>query len=178
MKLTTFLAVFCLLCFVQTTSFAQVKIGYTNADVILNALPDAKIIDEDLKKLEKLLSEQLESMMKEFDVKRLEYEKNINTWPKIVLEEKQNELKNLQQNIYAFQEKAEREMANKQALLLEPVFFKIQESINKVSKEHGFAFVFSSEASGFPILLYAAEEHDITNLIIKDLGGTPLEKKN
>lgn len=148
------------------------KIAYTNADAILAALPEAKTIESELKTYEKQLSDQMKAKQGEYQKKVQDLQANAASMIPAVLEDKKQELATLEQSIYKFEQDAQQSLQQKQSSLLQPVYEKIQNGINKVAKEKGFTYVFSSEASGFPILLYAAEEFNITNLIIKELGGT------
>jgi outer membrane protein len=156
------------------------KIGYTNADAILSALPDAKKIETELKTYQTQIQTELQNKQKEFQTKLEAYQKidRANTLPS-VLQEKEGELQRLQQAYQDFVEKSERDMQSKQAALLEPVYKKIQDMIDEVAKSEGYDYVISSDAGGLPILLYAKEEYDITNKVITKLGGTPIptEKK-
>jgi outer membrane protein len=57
--------------------------------------------------------------------------------------------------------------------LLQPAYDKIQGAINDVADENGYTHVFSSDAGAFAILLYAKDESNITDLVLKKLGIEP-----
>jgi outer membrane protein len=57
--------------------------------------------------------------------------------------------------------------------LLQPAYDKIQKAIDDVAKENGYTHVFSSDQGGVFILLYAREEDNITNIVLKKLGIEP-----
>ncbi len=168
-----FALIFCTL----TASFAQVKIGYTNADAILAALPEAKQIESDLKAYQGQIEKEMQSKYAEFQQKLKVYQETANDMPKVVRDEREKELQELQKRVQDFEKQAQLDLQKKNSSLLAPVYQKIQTGIDEVAKAEGFTFVFSSDASGFPILLYADEQHDITNKVIVKLGGKPLEKK-
>ncbi|MCU0390321.1 MAG: OmpH family outer membrane protein [Thermoflexibacter sp.] len=166
-------------------AFAQLKIGYTNADVVLSQLPEAKTIEAELKAYNAQLSKELETKQAEFERKYKEYAAAVQagTMTPVIREAKEKELQTLQQNLQEFQQKAQADSQKKQQDLLAPVFDKIQKAIDDIAKAENFDFVFSTDvAGGAPILLFAKEEHNITNKVIVKLGGTPLpattEKKN
>ena len=57
--------------------------------------------------------------------------------------------------------------------LLQPAFEKIGTAIEQISKENGYTHVFNMTAGGQSILLYAREEDNVTNLVLKKLGIDP-----
>lgn len=157
-------------------SLAQIKIGYTSAETILVQLPEAKTIEAELKAFSAQLGKELENKQKEFEAKVKVYQDAVKagTLTQIVKESKEKELQSLQQNLQEFQQKAQEEVQKKQQALLAPVFDKIQKAIDEIAKAENYDLILSTDASGAPILLYAKEEHNITNKVITKLGGTPL----
>ena len=155
--------------------FAQTsKIAYTNVDAILGRLYEADTVEGQLKKYEDLLVKELRSMEQQYKVKITEYQEGQSSLPQLVLKTKQEEIVQLEKNIREYQQSAELDLRKKRDQLLSPVFQKIMASIDKVSKSLGYDFVLSSDAGGFPIVLYSANESDnITEAVIKDLKGKP-----
>ncbi len=155
-------------------TFAQVKVGYASAEAVLGQLPVAKTIEAELKAYSAQLAKEMETKQKEFEGKYQDYVKNNATMPVVVKEQREKELQTLNQNLQEFQQKAQQDLEKKRGDLLTPVFGKIQTALDEVSKAEGFDFVFSTDASGVPILLFAKEEHNLTNKVIIKLGGTPI----
>jgi outer membrane protein len=151
----------------------SLKIGYTNVDYILSQLPEAKQIEAEYKAYEAQLQKQLQSKYQEFQQKVEVFQKNAATMAEAVRNDKQEELQNLQASIEKFQRDAEQSLQKKQLDLFQPAYDKIQKTIDVVAKENSFSHVFSSDAAGMPVLLYAAEEHNISDLVLKKLGVTP-----
>lgn len=163
-------AIGCLAAFTANAQSTELKIGYTNVDYILSKLPEAKQIESDLKTHEEQLGTQLQSKMKEFEEKYKTFMETQETLTPVVRNDKQTELQTLQANIQKFQQEAEKSLQQKQVELLKPAYDKIQNSINQVAKENGYTHVFSNDAGGVPILLYATEQDDISNLVLANLG--------
>jgi outer membrane protein len=155
-------------------TFAQVKVGYASAEAVLGQLPEAKTIDAELKAYSAQLSKEMETKQKEFETKYQDYVKNNQTMAVVVREQREKELQTMNQSLQEFQQKAQQDLEKKRGDLLTPVFEKIQKAIDEISKAENFDFVFSTDASGVPILLFAKEEHNITNKVITKLGGTPI----
>ncbi len=162
---------------VAMTANAQgtLKIGYTNAEFILGNMPEAKQIEADLKVHEQQLSTQLDAKSKEFDAKVAEYQRTAENMIPEVRADKELELRNLEQSIRKFQQDAQASLQRKQGELLQPVFDKIQKAIDEVAKANGYTHVLNSGQPevGLNIILYAQEEDNISNLVLKQLGITP-----
>jgi outer membrane protein len=168
-------AVFVLL---SSAAFAQVKIGYTNADEILSALPEAKTIEAELKTYSTQIQTELEKKNQDLQKKYQEYLTAVqsgNMAPSI-RESKEKELENLQQSLREFQEKAQQDVQSKQQALLSPVYDKIQNAIDDIAKAENYDFIITSGAGAVPILLYAKDEYDVTNKVIVKLGGKPIDR--
>lgn len=153
------------------------KIGYTNADMILASLPEAKQIETDLTAYRTQIQKQMESKVQEFEQKRKIYQETAGDLIESVRKDKEQELMSLQQNIQKFERDAQADLQKKNAELLSPVYQKIQVAINDVAKAEGYSHVFSSDAGGMPILLYADEQYDLTKKIVEKLGGKLPEPK-
>jgi outer membrane protein len=163
------------------SSYAQsnLKIGYTNPDYILSLLPEAKQIEADLTAYSKQLESQLQSKMEEFQTKLSDYQQKVSSGQMIpeVQRDKETELNGLRESIEKFQRDADASLQKKQVQLLQPAYDKIQNAINDVADENGYTHVFSSDAGAFAILLYANDESNITDLVLKKLGIEPPAKE-
>lgn len=158
-------------------SKAQIKIGYTNPDLILSALPEAKTIEAELKTYGTQLENELQNKRKELQTKFENYQKNINDMTPAIRESREKELQTLNQALQEFQERAQNDIQMKQAQLLQPVYEKIQKAIDELAKAENYDYIIVADAGQMPIILYAKEEYDITNKIIVKLGGTPIKKE-
>jgi outer membrane protein len=154
---------------------SSIKIGYTNAEYILSNMPEAKQIEADLKVHEQQLSAQLEAKSKDFQAKVAEYQRTAENMIPEVRADKEQELQNLQSSIQKFQQDAQTSLQRKQGELLQPAFDKIQKAIDEVAKANGYSHVFNSGQPevGLNILLYAREEDNISDLVLKQLGIDP-----
>jgi outer membrane protein len=151
------------------------KIGYTNAEYILGNMPEAKQIESELQVHEQQLSAQLEAKSKDLQTKYQEYQRTAPNMIPEVRADKEQELQNLQQSIQKFQQDAQQSLQRKQAELLQPAFDKIQKAIDEVAKANGYTHILNSGQPevGLNILLYARDEDNISDLVLKHLGITP-----
>jgi outer membrane protein len=152
-----------------------IKIGYTNAGFILGNMPESKQIESQLKEHEAQLTKQLEAKSKDFQAKVAEYQKNMENMIPEVRADKEQELTALQQSIQKFQQDAQASLARKESELLQPVFDKIQKAIDEVAKANNYTHILNSgqPEAGLNILLYAREEDNVSDLVLKQLGITP-----
>ena len=152
-----------------------IKIGYTNAEYILSNMPEAKQIESELKSYEQQLTAQMESKSKDFETKVQEYQRSAENMIPEVRADKERELQSLQQSIQKFQQDAQTSLQRKQGELLQPAFDKIQKAIDEVAKANGYSHVLNSGQPevGLNILLYARDEDNISDLVLKQLGIEP-----
>jgi outer membrane protein len=158
---------------VSVASAQTPKIGYTNAEYILSLLPEALQIEADLKAYETQLQNQLQAKYKELQAKVTAYQSSEATYNDVVKQDKQREITAMQESLQKFQEVAENSLVNKRNQLLQPAVEKIGKAIQAIAEENGYTHVFSAGAPGFDVLLYADEQFDVSNLILKKLGITP-----
>ncbi len=151
----------------------NLKIGYTNADYVLSLMPEAKQIDAELKAYEKQLQNQIQAKYNNLQEKMTDYQTNAGSWDDLIRSDKEQEIQTLQQNIQQFSQDAETQMAKKRNTLLKPVYEKIGKAIEDVAVENNYSHIFSAGSPGFDVLLYAREQDDVSDLILKKLGITP-----
>lgn len=155
--------------------FAQsgVKIGYTNVDYIISLLPETKQIESEIKAFEKQLTTNLQAKYQEYQTKAEAFQRGAASMSEVVRADKMEELQNLQANIEKFQREADSSLQKKQMDLFKPAYEKVQTAIETVAKANGFTHVLSTDAGGYSVLLYASDEDDISDLVLKSLGVTP-----
>ncbi|MCY7360057.1 MAG: OmpH family outer membrane protein, partial [Rudanella sp.] len=88
------------------------------------------------------------------------------------------ELQSLQGRFQDFQRNADTQLQQKYQQLVNPVIQKIQKNVDATAKENGYNYVFNLDAGAGTavILLYAPEDNNITDLVLKKMGITPAPK--
>jgi outer membrane protein len=152
-----------------------VKIGYTNMDYILSQLPDYKIIESEITSYQNQLQSQLNSKYQEFQTKLNDYQAKVQSGEMLpeIRKDKEQELTDLRASIEKFQADADTSVQKKSAELLQPAYNKIQNAVNEVAREQGYAFVLSTSVGAVPVLLYQDPAYDVTNDVLRKLGVTP-----
>ncbi|MTI31651.1 OmpH family outer membrane protein [Xanthovirga aplysinae] len=152
---------------------SAVKIGYANIEYIVSVLPEAKQVNSDLQAHQTQLQNQYQAKMQELQKLFEDYQKGAATMDAALRSSKEAELQNRQEEINKFQQDAQISISQKQQQLFQPLFTKASDAIKKVAEANGYTHVLSMDAVGSPVLLYAREEDNISNLVLKELGVTP-----
>lgn len=154
------------------TLFGQTqKVGYVDSQIILTQLPAAIKAQGDLDALTNLWSNQIDSMKLALQEQYADVQKQLATMTEEQKQIKQQELLNLEQQIYTFQNQKfgqpNGEIFLKQEEIFEPVKSKIYAAIEQVAQDEGMQFIF--DKSGDVILLYADSAFDITFKVLDQL---------
>ena len=164
-------------------SYAQLKIGYVDSEVILKQLPEYQKIMDELEALQKLYLDTVQTKENELKEKaenfKIKYEEaealvssgTVTSEEEIKqleneLAELQNEIRTLDEGLAIYKQKVQNDLLQKQAELFEPIKEKVTKVIEEVAKQMKINFVFD-KADG--ILLYGDKEFDITFKVLDKL---------
>lgn len=151
------------------------KLGHTDGQALLMALPEKANIEIQLQKTAKEYETTLATMKADYDVKIKEFEEGRDSWPEAIMQSKAKAITDLEQNMYDLQKTANDDLDKQQAVLLKPLIDKVNNAIDKVAKANGYLYIFDS---GVGALLYMGGD-DVTSLVKAELGATaaPDQKK-
>ncbi len=163
----------------STVAAGPVKLGYTNIDYILSQTPESKDIQNQLTIQRTQAENELKRLQKEFEDKLAAYEKGSAQMSDVIKADREKELQSLQSRTQEFNQSAQQQLQAKYQQLVNPVIQKIQKNIDAVAKENAFTYIFNLDAGAgtTPILLYAPEEGNVTDLVLKKMGITPAPPK-
>ena len=164
MKKITFLV---LLSVLTLSTIAQNKFGYINAQEILSLMPEYKLALEELEKRTKTLQTQYAGMEGELQAIILDYQNNAESLDPLAKQDKEVEIKNLQQRMQNFQQSAQQTLQDEEMKELEPVMEKARKAIEDVATEGNYTYIFNHGDGG---ILYAKESENILSLVKKKLG--------
>jgi outer membrane protein len=133
-------------------------------------MPEAKEVESQVAAYEKQFTNSIRQRIETFQTKVAEYQQNAPTMTEQVRAEREQELQVEQQSLQKFQQDAEQSIVKKQQELYQPLYEKIQTTIDKVAKEEGYTHILRAEA-----LLYIADETtgDISDSVLRKLGVEP-----
>ena len=145
-------------------SFTQQLFGHINSQEIIAVMPEAATAQlalqqelEDLQEQGKMMAEEYESQLKDFQI-------NQENMSDAIRNDKLKSLQDLEERITLFQQSAQQSIQLKEAELFEPILTKIQNAIDNVAKEKGYAYVFDigGNTGG---LVYKNDSYDMTDLV-------------
>ncbi|WP_240625396.1 OmpH family outer membrane protein [Spirosoma pollinicola] len=147
------------------------KIGHTRIDYILSLTPENKVITDLLTNQQKQTQTEINRLQQELQDKYALYQKGVAQMTDIIRKDRETELQGLQSRIQEFSRTSDEAIQNKYKQLIWPTVAKIQQAIDTVAKQNGYTHILSTGNTG--AILYAPEETNITELVLKYLDITP-----
>ena len=146
---------------------AQSKTAHINVSELLQAMPEMKAAQAELKRLEETYRADIQSSMEELKNKFTQYNNEASAMSEEENQKRALELQGAERNIGEAQQAAQQELAKKQAELFEPISKKAKDAIEKVAAAQGFQYVLdSSPGSG----VIVATGKDLLPEVKKELG--------
>jgi outer membrane protein len=152
---------------------SQIKIGYADVDYILSQMPETRQVEADLQAHSTQLQNQYQAKVKEFQDKLDKYQREAANMVDAVRQDRERELQQLETNIQKFQQDAQASIQKKQTDLMQPLYDKVGKMIESVAKEQQYTYILSTGVGGLDVILYASEEHDISDSVLSKMGVTP-----
>jgi len=154
---------------ITTGAFAQ-KMAHINIDDMLTSMPETKIAEDEIKLFAETLEKDMKFLQEEYQNKMTELENGANSgWSDLMIKSKQEDLYSSQQKIYEFQQLAQEQITAKQLELMEPVLEKLQNAVNDVAKDKGYAYVLDSSRNR-GVVIYKDGGTDIAPLVKAKMG--------
>ena len=149
------------------TVFTQSNVAHINAQQLISEMPEVVAAQNELAKLEKDYTTQIDNAFKEFQTKAQSYSADAANQTDVTNQARQKELESMQTNLQEFRDSAAQELQKKQMDLMTPLLEKARNAITKVGKEQGFNYVIDSSPNGGLIL---AEGKDLIEDVKRELG--------
>lgn len=149
----------------------SVKVARVNTQDVMASLPEVDSARIKLESFAKDLQDELETMQVEYNNKLESYNKAKATMTPVIASQKERDLNDLARRIQERSQTAQEDYSNVQMSLMQPIIGKVEESIKKIAKTLAITVVF--DAQDGPVYI-DENTPDITNNVIKDLGGTPV----
>lgn len=157
---------------------SNLKIGYVDVDYILSEMPETKQVESELKVHENQLQNQLQAKMQQYQKNLADYQQNYETMADAIRTDKERELTQMQQNIQQFQQDAQVSLQKKSSELLQPIYDKIGKAINDVAEAQNYTYILSTRVGSIDVILFAQQEHDLSDAVLKNMGITPSGASN
>lgn len=153
---------------------AQVKIGYTNLEIVLSSMPQAKTMEKELQVYQEKIAAKIKVKDEYVKQKYQEYldlkERNAFA-SEADREAREKELLRLDAEVQKMAQDAEYDIMAKRQALLEPLLAKLQTAIDEVAVAGGYTYILNQTTSaGVSTILYGPDEADITKALFTKLG--------
>lgn len=152
--------------FVNTTG--EPIVAHLNTLEILEAMPEKAKADKELAAYQAELEGQIKTMLEEYQKKVQQYQAAQDSLSDLMKQTRQNEILDIQNRIQMFQENAEKDLANKQSALYNPIMERIQKAVGIVTRENGFTYMMDINSGA--IVYIGDDAIDATPLVKKKLG--------
>ena len=151
---------------------AQQKIGHINSLEILQAMPEFKQMNSDVEKQKASYQKALESMYGDYEKKQKEVQglSQDKSTPDAILENKIQELQDLQKRIQDFEGKVNDELQKLQQEKLKPINDKYLKAVKEVATASGYSYVLDVVSGA--VAYFPEGSDDVTPLVMKKLGIT------
>lgn len=140
---------FAAMALVSAAGFAQTKAAYVNFSELVYLMPEMDEARAAMDASQQEAQETYATMVEEYNSKMTQYQQKASTWTNAIRESKEKELQDIGDRINEFNQSIQSELAMQQQELTTPIQQKAQETVQKLAKEGGYAFVFD-----FSSLLY------------------------
>ncbi len=154
----------------QSVSAQGLKVGYTEAELIIGRMAEYRTVMEDLQKVAEAGEAEYQLLIEKYQAKLQDYQKKQALLSETAKQSRETELVEMQSTIQEYLQTKETELGQKQLEMMNPLLEKVQVAIDEVAKEQGLNIVLNSRAAGNPMILYADEELNITDLVMTKLG--------
>ena len=170
MKVKVILSAIALLCVGFAAQAQEIKIGYTNVELIMDMMPEMEQIGADIQDYQTQLQTNIQTKAADFQKQVQTYQAAAATMTEEARAAKEGELTKLQGDLLKYEQDAQTSYQRKLQELLEPVQTKVINAINVVAAENNYTHIFAETAGQSPILLYTKEEDKFTELVLTKLG--------
>jgi outer membrane protein len=170
MKIKVVLSAIAIFCVGFVAQAQELKIGYTNVELLMDLMPEMEQIAADVQDYQAQLQTNIQTKAQDFQRKVQAYQQAAPTMTEDARGTKEQELQKLQQDLQKYEQDAQVSYQNKLQELLAPVQQKVFNAINAVAAENNYSHVFSESAGQSPILLYTRDEDKFTELVLTKLG--------
>ncbi len=146
----------------------QLKIGHVDVAEIVTAMPESDsaqvLLDNDTNELEIML----ENMQVEYNNLLNNYQENLESYSQLIKQTKESELIEMQNKIQAFQQNASQQLQQRNFELVQPIYEKVQEAIDKIATQNGFTYIL--DISKGSVVFTASNSQNINSLVLEELG--------
>lgn len=155
---------------IGNAAFAQLKVGYTDAQLIVAQMSEYRTILQQLQSMAESGQMEYQGRINTYQEKLADYQKKQALLSESARATREQELTTMQGEIQQFLTNKEQELEQREVELMNPLLERVQNAINEVAAEQSLDIVLNAQAAGSPVLLYADQNMDITETVMARLG--------
>ena len=150
--LVSIVCVCAVLCVSAQDSIPSFKVGCFSYELALKAMPDYAVAQQKLSDLRAQYNAELQRVEQDFNTKYEEFLEGQREFPETILRKRQTELKELLERNIAFKNESRRELEKAEAEVMVPLKERLNEVLNSIGLEHGFAVIVNTDANAAPFV--------------------------
>jgi outer membrane protein len=163
-----------LVVFVAAPAQAQQRLAFVDSEAVLRALPEYQTARQQVDRLASewqgeldAMQAEIDGLVREFESRELLYTEEDRARALDEIEARRTEMGQYRRRQFG----AEGELFRQEQQLLRPIQERVLEAIETVADDGGYDFVF--DRTGDLVFLYAREAHNVTDLVLVELGIDP-----
>lgn len=133
-------------------SIPSFRFGYFSYEQVLKAMPGYSVAQQKLSDLRAQYNAELQRVEQDFNTKYEEFLEGQREFPETILRKRQTELKELLERNIAFKNESRRELEKAEAEVMAPLKERLNEVLNSIGLEHGFAVIVNTDANAAPFV--------------------------
>ena len=151
---------------------AQQKIGYYDAQLVLENIPEYQSVQQKLDRLETRWEQELDTLQQEKQRLVREFEARELLYTEEERKRKQGEIRKMEEKIESYRQEhfgPKGMLFQRQKQLMRPIQERILEAVDAVARREGYDFVFDKSGGDF-MFHFARDEYDINQQVLEELG--------
>ena len=140
------------------------RFGYVSYEAALQSMPDYITVQKKMAELRQQYQAETLRVEDEFNRKYEEFLEGQREFPKTILQKRQSELQELMERNIQFKENSREELAQTEKALMAPLRIRLIETLGKIGRERGYAFIVDTDQKALPFINPAMGE-DINQLV-------------
>ena len=140
------------------------RFGYLSYEAALQAMPEYAVVQKKMADLHQQFQAETLRVEDEFNRKYEEFLEGQREFPKTILQKRQTELQELMERNIKFKENSQEELSNTEKSLMAPLKIRLIETIGKIGRDRGYAFIVDTDNQALPFINPAMGD-DVTQLV-------------
>lgn len=148
----------------QRDSTQTFRFGFLSYETALKSMPEYTLVQQKMKALQEQFQAETLRVEDEFNRKYEDFLDGQRDFPRTILQKRQTELQELMEKNIRFKEQGRQELADAEREAMAPLRIRLIETLSKIGRERGYAFIYDTDTKALPFLNISFGE-DINQLV-------------